>query len=90
MRTNISKKGEKYPAILVTTGFNDPRVASYNPAKFAAKMQNENGSEHPIFLNVNYEAGHFGGSAYDEYLKEEARNMAFIFWQCGHRDFQIK
>lgn len=84
------KKGEKYPAILVTTGFNDPRVASYNPAKFAAKMQNENGSEHPIFLDVNYEAGHFGGSTQDEYLKEEARNMAFIFWQCGHPDFQIK
>lgn len=84
------KKGEKYPAILVTTGFNDPRVASYNPAKFAAKMQNDNGSEHPIFLDVNYEAGHFGGSTQDEYLKEEARNMAFVFWQCGHPDFQIK
>ncbi len=84
------KKGKKYPALLVTTGFNDPRVASYNPAKFAAKMQNENGSGNPVFLDVNYDAGHFGGSTQDEFFKEEARNMAFIFWQCGHPDFQIK
>ncbi len=84
------KKGEKYPALLVTTGFNDPRVASYNPAKFAAKMQNENGSEHPIFLDVNYTAGHFGGSTIDEYYAEEAKKLAFILWQCGDPDFQIK
>src|SRR5690606_38661092 len=39
------QKGVKYPAQLITTGFNDPRVPSYNSAKFAAKMQNENGSQ---------------------------------------------
>ncbi|SEQ55233.1 oligopeptidase B Serine peptidase. MEROPS family S09A [Epilithonimonas lactis] len=84
------KKGENYPAILVTTGFNDPRVASYNPAKFAGKMQNENGSKNPVFLDVNYNAGHFGGSTKDEYFKEESKKIAFILWQCGHPDFQIK
>lgn len=84
------KKGVKYPALLVTTGFNDPRVSSYNPAKFAAKMQNENGSKNPVFLDVNYDAGHFGGSTRDEYFKEESKKIAFILWQCGHPDFQIK
>ena len=84
------KKGVKYPALLVTTGFNDPRVSSYNPAKFAAKMQNENDSKNPVFLDVNYDAGHFGGSTRDEYFKEESKKIAFILWQCGHPDFQIK
>ena len=84
------KKGVTYPALLVTTGFNDPRVSSYNPAKFAAKMQNENDSKNPVFLDVNYDAGHFGGSTRDEYFKEESKKIAFILWQCGHPDFQIK
>ena len=29
------KKGEKYPATLVTAGMNDPRVIAWRPAKFA-------------------------------------------------------
>lgn len=36
------KEGVKYPAQLITTGFNDPRVASYIPAKFAAAVQENN------------------------------------------------
>ncbi|MDQ6763461.1 MAG: prolyl oligopeptidase family serine peptidase, partial [Bacteroidota bacterium] len=36
------QKGVKYPAQLITTGMNDPRVESYIPAKFAAKMQADN------------------------------------------------
>ena len=53
-------------------------------------MQNENDSKNPVFLDVNYDAGHFGGSTRDEYFKEESKKIAFILWQCGHPDFQIK
>lgn len=37
---------------LITIGFNDPRVTSYITSKFAAKMQNENGLNNPVFLDV--------------------------------------
>ena len=30
------RKGVRYPAILITTGLNDPRVSPWSPGKFAA------------------------------------------------------
>ncbi len=84
------EKGVKYPAQLITTGFNDPRVASNNPAKYAAKMQAENGSNNPIFLDVDYKAGHSGGSTLLEQHKQLAREYAFLLWQTGHPEFQPK
>ena len=78
----------KYPAQLITTGFNDPRVDSYIPAKFAAKMQVENGSQNPVLLYVDYKAGHFGGSTMDEKFAQTAKEFAFLLWQCGDKEFQ--
>jgi prolyl oligopeptidase len=82
------QKGVKYPAQLITTGFNDPRVDSYIPAKFAAKMQADNGSQNPVLLYVDYVAGHFGGSTMDEQFAQKAKEYAFLLWQCGDKDFQ--
>ena len=82
------KKDVKYPAQLITTGFNDPRVESYIPAKFAAKMQAENGSQNPVFLYVDYKAGHFGGSTVEERFVQRAKEYAFLLWQCGNEEFQ--
>lgn len=81
-------KGVKYPAQLITTGFNDPRVDSYIPAKFAAKMQADNTSQAPVFLYVDYAAGHFGGSTVDERFAQTAKEFAFLLWQCGDKEFQ--
>ena len=33
------KKGVQYPAVMVTTGLNDPRVSPWEPAKVAAALQ---------------------------------------------------
>lgn len=84
------EKGEKYPATLITTGFNDPRVISWNPAKFAAKMQNVNSSSNPILLKVDYSTGHFGGETMTDKFKNYSDIYSFILWQCGHPDFQQK
>lgn len=84
------QKGVKYPAQLVTTGFNDPRVDSYIPAKFAAKMQADNGSGNPVLLYVDYKAGHFGGSTMEEQYVQSAKEFAFLLWQCGDPEFQVK
>lgn len=46
-----------YRAMLITTGWNDPRVISRQPAKFAATVQQANTSEKPILLQIDYKAG---------------------------------
>ncbi|GEN76538.1 prolyl oligopeptidase family serine peptidase [Chryseobacterium hagamense] len=84
------RKGTKYPAQLITTGFNDPRVESYIPAKFAAKMQADNASSNPVFLYVDYKAGHFGGTTIEEKFRQSVQEFAFFLWQTGDPDFQIK
>ena len=33
------QKGTKYPAVLLTTGINDPRVEPWQSAKMAARLQ---------------------------------------------------
>ncbi len=79
----------QYPAQLITTGFNDPRVASWLPGKFAAAMQAANNTSTPTLLFVNYKGGHFGGSTVNEHFAELALKYAFLLWQCGHKDFQM-
>lgn len=53
-------------------------------------MQAENGSNNPIFLDVDYKAGHSGGSTLLEQHKQLAREYAFLLWQTGHPEFQPK
>lgn len=81
-------KGEKYPATLITTGYNDPRVISWIPGKFAARLQEYNASDNPVLLDVDYSTGHFGGETMTEYFKNLSNIYGFIMWQCGDPDFQ--
>ena len=75
----------QYPAMLITTGWNDPRVISWQPAKFAAAVQNANTSGKPILLQVDYNAGH--GDSEDKFAayRKEAKKWAFILEQTGYR-----
>jgi prolyl oligopeptidase len=84
------KDGVRYPAVLLSTGINDPRVAVWEPAKMTARLQAATASGKPILLRVDYDAGHGIGSTKlqdDEQLTDEA---AFLFWQMGDPDFQPK
>lgn len=83
------KKGVKYPAVLVRTGINDPRVSPWEPGKFAAVLQNYNSSANPILLHVNYANGHFSNDL-DVTFGDEADMYAFALWQVGDSKFQIK
>lgn len=77
--------GTQYPAMLITTGWNDPRVISWQPAKFAAAAQAANASSKPILLQVDYNAGH--GDSEDKFagFKKEAEKWAFILEQTGYK-----
>ena len=84
------RKGEKYPAVLTTAGFNDPRIIVWEPAKFAAKLLEYNTSNKPTLLKIDYEAGHFGGASKKQGYEEMADILAFALWQVGHPNFQPK
>ncbi len=57
------RDGVKYPAVLVKTGINDPRVPAWLPAKLAARLQAATASGKPVLLRVDYDAGHGGFDA---------------------------
>jgi len=82
------KDGTAYPAVMVTTGFNDPRVVSWEPGKMAARLQAATASGKPVLLRVDYDAGHGIGSTKtqrEELLDDE---WSFALWQFGVADFQ--
>lgn len=80
--------GTKYPAVLVTTGFNDPRVISWEPGKMAARLEAATASGKPILLRVDYEAGHGFGSTKTQRQEEWADELAFLLWQFGVPGYQ--
>ncbi len=80
--------GTKYPAVMVTTGFNDPRVVSWEPGKMAARLQAATSSGKPVLLRVDYDAGHGIGSTKTQREEELADEMSFALWQFGVPDFQ--
>ena len=78
------KNNIEYPAFICVTGWNDPRVSSWQSGKFVAAMQAASISNKPILLKVNYDSGHFGS------LEDYADFWSFALWQCGHPDFKLK
>jgi prolyl oligopeptidase len=82
------KDGTPYPAVMITTGFNDPRVISWEPGKMAARLQAATSSGKPILLRVDYEAGHGFGSTKTQRQQEMADEWGFLLWQFGEPGFQ--
>ncbi|WP_298510632.1 prolyl oligopeptidase family serine peptidase [uncultured Kordia sp.] len=82
-------KGESYPAMFLTAGMNDTRVAAWQPAKFAAKIQKANTSKNPILLSVDFESGHGFDASAEKKQKELADIISFALWQTGHPNYQI-
>jgi len=77
------KPSTPYPAVLLTTGVNDPRVAPWQAAKMTARLQASTSSGKPILLRVDYDAGHGIGSTKSQRDMELADEVAFLFWQLG-------
>ena len=76
------KKGVDYPAVMVTTGLNDPRVASWEPAKVVAALQ-ASGTSRPALLRIDEQAGHGIGSTKTQTDQLTADCIAFVFWRAG-------
>ncbi len=72
-------KAGVYPHLFVSGGLNDPRVAYWEPAKYAAKVRDlaEPGSG-TVVLKTHMGAGHGGSSGRFDALRETAEEYAFL------------
>lgn len=69
-----------YPAILVTGGVADQRVAYWEPAKWVARLREHSTSGQPVILHTNMMAGHAGGAGQHGSTEATARVYAFAVW----------
>lgn len=81
------EKGTQYPAVMITTGLNDPRVAPWEPAKLAAALQ-ASGTTKPVLLRIDAQAGHGIGSTKTQGDELNADVIAFVFWRAGLPEWQ--
>ena len=72
-------KGVAYPAVLLTTGENDPRVDPYNSRKMAAVLQADSSSPDPILLLQKSGEGHGIGNSFQQVVDTTAERYTF-FW----------
>jgi prolyl oligopeptidase len=81
--------GGKYPAVLLTTGANDPRVDPWQAAKMAATLQAKSAGGRPILLRVDYSGGHgLIGATKSQGTELTADEYSFLLWNMGVAGFQ--
>ncbi len=79
-------KSAKYPAILATGGLHDTQVPYFSPAKWVAKVRENNLGPNPVLFKVEMGAGHGGQSGRFERQKLTALKYAFILDQLGWKE----
>ena len=83
------KDGTAYPAVLLETGMNDPRVDPWQMAKMTARLQAATRSDKPVLLRVDYAGGHGQlGATRDQADEQIADEWSFLLWQFGVSQFQ--
>ena len=80
--------GTAYPAVIITTGANDPRVSPWQPGKFAARLQAASVSGKPVLLRVDFDGGHGVGATDAQQAAVVADVWSFFLWQMGDPAFQ--
>lgn len=85
------RPGVRYPAVLLTHGVNDPRVAVWHSSKAAAQFDAARAgvpNARPVLLRLDRDAGHGVGSTRAQRTAERADIYAFLLWQLGAAGFQ--
>jgi prolyl oligopeptidase len=75
--------GTAYPAVLLTTGANDPRLDPYNSRKMTARLQAATSPARPILLRASSDVGHGMGSPLGAVIDEETDSFAFLMSELG-------
>jgi prolyl oligopeptidase len=83
------EQGTRYPAVLLETGMNDPRIAPWEMAKMTARLQAASSSQKPVLLRVDFAGGHGAMAATEKQNQESlADEWSFLLWQLGALEFQ--
>jgi oligopeptidase B len=77
---------QRYPAILVLTGFWDSQVQYYEPAKWVAKLRAMKTESEALLFSVNMDGGHGGKSGRFQVYHDTALAYAFMLRQLGIAD----
>lgn len=77
--SNIQRQA--YPALLVTAGLFDPRVAYWEPAKFVSKLREYKTDTNLLMMKTDLSSGHFNASDRYKDLRERAFEMSFVLAQ---------
>jgi len=72
-----------YPAVLLITGENDPRVAPWHSRKFAAALQTATTSGQPVLLLTRHNEGHGVTSSFSQRVGNSAAMLAFFAEELG-------
>ena len=79
---NLARKA--YPAILVTTSYNDSQVMYWEPAKYVARLRTLKTDQNPLVLKTKMQpAGHGGASGRYDALRDRAFELAWMLKQVG-------
>ena len=77
------KKGVKYPAVIFVTGDSDTRVAPLHARKMTALVQASTGSNRPVILRYDTEAGHSAGLPVSKQVAEITDVLSFLLAEVG-------
>ncbi len=81
---NLEKRA--YPAMLVTSSFNDSQVMYWEPSKYVARLRTLKTDDHVLLLKMKMDpAGHGGASGRYDRLKDTAFEYAWLLGQVGIR-----
>ncbi|WP_298417404.1 prolyl oligopeptidase family serine peptidase [uncultured Kordia sp.] len=84
------QKETAYPAMLLTAGLRDSRVAAWQPAKFAARVQAATTTDNPVLLAVNFTEGHGFDRTGKSKRNELADIISFALWQTDADGFEAR
>lgn len=73
----------EYPNTLITTGYWDSQVQYWEPAKWIARLRDNNTGDNLILLDTNLDTGHGGASGRYQRYKEVALEYAFLLKIAG-------
>jgi prolyl oligopeptidase len=84
------KKGESYPATMVTTGDHDDRVVPAHSFKFAAELQEKQSGDDPVIIRIETDAGHGAGKPTSMVIQEQVDVFAFTLYNMGYKKLPVE
>eukprot|EP00759_Apiculatamorpha_spiralis_P050615 PhF_6_TR4840/c0_g1_i1/m.6743/K01354/ptrB; oligopeptidase B len=72
-----------YPHVLIVAGLHDPRVAYWEPTKWACKLRAVKRDTNDVLLKMDMDVGHFSASDRYKFWREKAFEQAYVLWRIG-------